>query len=421
MRVHAAVRASLIALSLGLAACATKPVSSTDDPVARVKALQQSLLTLDTHLDTPAILLRDGWSISDEHSVGLDGSDVDLPRMKAGGLDGGFWVIYTRQGPRTPDGFAKARAHALRTAAAIAKMVTDNPNDFERAYAADDAERIAAKGKRVVYMSIENSYPLGTSVDSLKEFYGLGVRLVGPVHFLNNEFGDSATDPKGPEWKGLSPLGKQLVVEANRLGMILDASHASDDVLRQLIELSKTPVLLSHSGVKAVFNHPRNIDDDLLKALAASGGVIQMNALSAYLVDTPKNPARETALAAMYAKYDLESLTAAQGEALTKERAAIDATYPVPQATFEDFMAQMLHALKVVGPDHVGVGADWDGGGGVTGMEDVSMVWKISDRLLKAGYTEDGLRKIWGGNVLRLLRAAEAERDREAAGSPGKN
>ncbi|MET0547479.1 MAG: dipeptidase [Caulobacterales bacterium] len=418
-RIQALVTIALFGASaLALSACATTKKQAEFTPSAEIIALQDRLLTLDTHLDTPALLLRKGWSIDREHSVDQDGTDVDLPRMKKGGLDGGFWAIYTRQGPRTVDGYLKARTHALRTADAIEKMIADDPANFELALAADDAPRIAAAGKRVVFISMENSFPLGSTPEaletSMQEFYGLGVRLISPVHMTNNDLADSATDPKGAEWNGLSPLGKQFVAEANQLGMVLDASHASDAVFDQMLELSKAPIILSHSGVSAVHKHPRNIDDARLRKLAKTGGVIQMNALSAYLVDTPKSLERDTALAAMYAKYDFENLTARQGETLTKERARIDEAFPVPKARFDDYMAQVLHALKVAGVDHVGIGADWDGGGGVTGMEDVSLIWRITERLHQEGYSEEDLQKIWSGNVLRVLKAAEAERDKEA-------
>jgi len=395
----------------------TREHAQTPGAPPAIAAMQDKLLTLDTHLDTPALLIRDGWSVEDEHSVKQDGSDVDLPRMKKGGLDGGFWVIYTHQGPLTDEGYSKAYAHAQRTYAAIKQMVESHPNDFAFATKAADAAPIAASGKRVVFMSIENSYPLGNDENTLKarmrEFYDYGVRLIGPVHFKNNDLADSATD--SPRWKGFSPLGKEFVAEANRLGMVLDASHASDDVFDQMLAQSKAPIILSHSGVRAIFDHPRNIDDARLRRLAAAGGVIQMNTLSAYLVETPKIAARDEALHAMYSKYDLENLTAAQGEQLTKDRAAIDKKYPVPQASFEDFMTQVLHAIRVAGVDHVGIGADWDGGGGVQGMEDVSLIWRITERLYGEGYNEPDLQKIWSGNVLRVLAAAEAERDKEAS------
>src|SRR5258706_899791 len=256
---------------------------------ADARAVHQGILTLDTHMDTPMNFARPGWDIMDEHSVAGDLSQVDYPRMVRGGLDGGFFAIYTPQGPRTPEGFAAARNAALRRAVEIREMVARHFDKFELALRADDAARIAAAGKRIVFESIENSYPIGKDISLLRTFYDLGVRMAGPVHFTNNDLADSSTDPKGPEWHGLSPLGKEFVVEANRLGIILDASHASDEVFDQMLALSTTPIILSHSGVRAVFNHPRNIDDGRIMRLAAAGGVVHVNPYSRLpLPDAPQ-------------------------------------------------------------------------------------------------------------------------------------
>src|SRR5579871_3021671 len=263
---------------------------------ADARAIHQRILTLDTHLDTPINFGRPGWDIMDEHSVTGDTSQVDYPRMVKGGLDGGFFAIFIPQGPRTPNGYAAARDAALKREAEIRDMVARHPGSFELAFRADDAERIVKSGKRVVFQSMENSYPLGTDIALLKRFYDLGVRMVGPVHFTNNEFADSATDPAGLEWHGLSPLGRELVTEANRLGIILDASHASDDTFDQMLALSTTPIVLSHSSARAVFNHPRNIDDVRIRRLAAAGGVIQINSYSDYLIETPQIGQREQAM-----------------------------------------------------------------------------------------------------------------------------
>lgn len=394
------------ALLAALGALALSGAAEAASPSVLSRQIHERLIVLDTHLDTPALLARPGWDIMEEHSFDSDRSQVDFPRMVDGGLDGGFWALFTPQGPRTPEGYAAARERALQIAQRIRGMVEKNPRTFEFATTAADAERIAKARKRIVYQSIENAYPLGKDATQLKTFYDLGVRMVGLVHFANNDFADSATDPKGPEWHGLSPLGRDLVKEANRLGVILDASHASDEVLAQLIDLSKTPVILSHSGSKIVHNHPRNIDDVLMKKLADSGGLIQINSLSDYMIDVPANPGRDEALKALRARFGA-TMTQEQAIEFAAARREVDARYPVPTATFDDFMRHLLHALYVVGPDHVGIGADWDGGGGVTGMWEVSALPQVTTRLLAAGYTEADLRKIWGGNVLRLLQAAE--------------
>jgi membrane dipeptidase len=390
-----------------LLACTSAQAAKSANSGKDARALHERLLVLDTHLDSPANFARPGWDIMQRHDYATDMSQVDYPRMVEGGLDGGFWAVFTPQGPRTPQGTQAARNEALLTTLRIREMVAAHPREFVLALTAADAGRIAASGKRIVYLSIENGYPLGTDASLMETFYQLGVRLFGPVHFRNNDLGDSSTDTTH-EWNGLSPLGKQLITEANRLGIVLDASHASDDVLDQMIELSKTPVLLSHSGCKAVFDHPRNVDDERLRKLAAAGGVIQMNSLSDYLIPTTKIPEREAALAVLNAKYGRQAtVSELQRTQFAAERRTINAHYPVARATLDDFMKHVLHALEVVGPDHVGIGADWDGGGGITGMEDVAAIPAITARLLQAGYSEQDLAKIWSGNVLRVLRTAE--------------
>jgi len=382
------------------------PLAAWAEPLTpeAAKAMQESLITLDSHLDTPANFARPGWDMLDRHKV-EDRSQVDYPRMVEGGLKGGFFAVYTPQGPRTPEGDNAARDAALIRAMEIREMLARHPSEFALALKADDAAAIDAKGKRFVFMSIENSYPLEADLSLMATFQKLGVRLIGPAHFKNNDLADSATDK--PEWHGLSPKGKTFVAEANRLGLMLDASHASDDVLDQMMALSKTPIVLSHSGCKAVFDHPRNIDDNRLRALAANGGVIQVNTFSSYLIATPKNPDRDTAIAVLMKKAE-GPMTPEKEAELGSEMRAIDAKYPSPKASFEDFMNHLNHALKIAGVDHVGIGADMDGGGGVVGMEDVSGYWKITQRLMEEGYSREDLAKIWGGNLLRVMRQAEA-------------
>lgn len=388
-----------------------------------VRTLHERLLVLDTHFDTAFSLSRPGWDVTQRHSYEEDMTQVDLPRLIEGGVDGGFWTLFTPQGPRTPEGHAVARDAAIQIALRIHTMVARHPDRFALALKADDAERIAASGKQVVYLSIENSYPLGHDLTLIKTFYDLGVRLIGPVHTANNDLADSATDVKGPEWNGLSPLGRDLVKEANRLGMVLDGSHASDAVLAQLLELSTTPVLLSHSGCKAVYNHPRNIPDDLLRKLAAKGGVIQLNAFSAYLATLPANPARNAAQQELMTRFGGRgALTNPEkSAAYLAARADLDRRFPQPLASFDSFIAHVLHAMKVAGPDHVGISGDFDGGGGIEGFNDVTGAPRITAAVLAAGYGEAEVRKLWGGNVLRLLRAAEAAAEpKRLPGTTGK-
>lgn len=395
---------AVLMCSLGLALSVGAAHAQTPAQAAHAEAL-----VLDTHFDTPANFHLPGWDMMDRHDYEADGSQVDHPRMVEGGVDGGFFVIFTPQGERSPQADARARDAAIVRAVEIHEMVAKHGEAFALATRAADAAAINAAGKRFVFMSVENSYPLGQDLSLMQTFYALGVRMIGPVHFLNNDLADSSTDPKGPEWNGLSPLGRRFVAEANRLGMVIDASHASDAATEQMIELSATPIILSHSGLDAVFEHPRNIPDDLLRKLAAKGGVIQINAFSNYMVPTPKIPEREAALADLAKSIGAggRDMTPAQRKAYLEGRKAIDAKWPVPRANLDDFMKHMLHAIEVAGIDHVGVSGDFDGGGGIEGLEDVADYPKITERLIAAGYSKADVAKIWGGNALRVLKAAE--------------
>lgn len=404
-------------LACCLALACTMPLAAAEvSPQAR--ALHERILVLDTHLDTPANFSRPDWDIVDDHSAERDLSQVDLPRMRRGGLDGGFWVIYTGQGERTPEGNRLARDQGLARMVEIREMLAAHPDQFELALAAADAARIAADGKRVVYISMENASPLASDPSLLSAYQKLGLRMLGITHVRNNDFGDSSNTP--PEWHGLSPAGKALVAEANRRGLVLDASHASDLVFDQLLELSRTPIVLSHSGADAIFSHPRNIDDARIRRLAEKGGVIQVNAFGGYLVPLEKDPARAAEIEALEKRYSGDgggAMTREQAQAFLRERDAIDAKYPPARASFDDFLKHLLHILEVAGPGHVGIGADWDGGGGVAGLEDVSDLPKITQALLDAGYSEKDIAGIWGGNVLRLL--GEAERVAAELSVPG--
>jgi membrane dipeptidase len=369
------------------------------------------MLTLDSHLDTPLVLDREGFDITNRHDWMQDYAQVDLPRMKEGGLDGGFWVIYTAQGPLTEEGYAKALAHARQRSLVIDDMVTKLSDDFALALKADEAARIAASGKRVVYKSIENAYPLGTNIDLLDEFYAAGVRMIGLVHSRNNQFADSSTDKAGQIWGGLSPLGKALIKRANKLGMIVDLSHAHDVALAQAIALSTTPIILSHSGAAHLYEHPRNVPDDLLKKLAQSGGVIQINSLSGYLRDLNTDPRRLPEFIGLYRKYqNAPGGMRENHRAFIVDRRALDEKYPPDYAELSDVMDHIFHALALMGSDHVGIGLDWDGGGGVNGLQDVSDLPKITEALRAASVSSQTIKKIWSGNMLRLLRLAEAAR-----------
>lgn len=361
-----------LSLLVSLALCtplAAHAIEFTPQELARASALQKTLLTLDSHLDTPANFHRAGFDIQQRHDHNAL-SQVDYPRMVEGALDGGFWAIYTDQGDRSEAAHVHDRDAGLLRLMDIRAMLAAHPDTFQLALTAADAARIKAAGKRVVYISMENASPL-VDDPSLLSFYHLaGLRLLSTVHFANNEFADSATDKKGAEWKGLSPAGKALVDEAVRLGIVIDQSHASDAVFDDLLERMPVPFVLSHSSAKAIYNHPRNLDDARLKQLAKAGGVIQVNAYGGYLIDTGKTEQRAQAEDALMKQLggDYDGMTIAQGVALKQGLDALDQRYPLRKATLDDFFAHFEHILKVVGPEHAGIGLDWDGGGGLADL-----------------------------------------------------
>ena len=377
-------------------------------PAEPAPRLHRRIFTLDSHLDTPtAGFLRRGWRFDRRHDIRADGSQCDLPRMRAGGLKAAVFAVFILQTARTPAGRRAARATAFallrRTRATLAR----HARACAVAVTAADGPRIAAGGRRAIYLSIENGHAVGAELSSLAEFRHLGVRLLGFTHLLNNDLGDASTDPRGPEWHGLSPLGREAVAECNRLGIVPDASHASDAVLAELLERSRTPVVLSHSGCQAVFPHPRNIDDGLLRALARQGGVIQINSLSTYLVAAPPDAARDATLRALMARFARTPLTLGVMAEAERDFREFDRRYPRPGATLDHFLDHLVHAVEVAGIDHVGIGTDFDGGGGVEGLRDAADYPNVTRALAARGFAAADLAKIWGGNLLRVLRAAE--------------
>jgi len=399
-----------LALSIPLSAHA---IEFSADELQRAKALQQRLLTLDSHLDTPANFGRDGFDIDNRHDHNAL-SQVDYPRMVEGALDGGFWAIYTGQGDRSPAAHLRDRDAGLQRLLEIRTMLAANRERFALALTPADAVRIKADGKRVVFISMENASPLVADPSLLSFYHQAGLRMLSTVHFANNEFADSATNPKGPEWDGLSDAGQALVREAVRLGIVIDQSHASDAVFDDLVEMMPVPFVLSHSSAKAVHDHPRNLDDARLRRLAKAGGVIQVNAYGGYLVDPGKSEARKQAEEALskrlggWGKMDI-----AQGVALQRGEEELDRQFPVRHASLDDFFAHMGHILDVVGPEHVGIGLDWDGGGGLTDLRDVSELPKITAWLLRRGYDDKQIAGIWGGNLLRVMQQAQAHADKQ--------
>ncbi len=373
----------------------------------KAKAIHDRALTVDTHIDTPMHLLREGWKIGERHDPGQrESGKVDLPRMAEGGLDAAFFAVFVGQGERTAEGYARAEERAMTLLDAIHKMAEDYPQLVEIATSPDDAYRIEKEGKRAAFIGMENGYPIGKDLSLLEEYYKRGIRYLTLCHTQDNDLCDSSTDRQNPEDNGLSDFGKEVVAECNRLGVMVDVSHISDKSFFDVLKVTKAPVVASHSGVRAICDVQRNLSDEMLNQLALNGGVIQVCFVSSYLKKEKPNPERDKALEALREKYG--SRRDIRDEAtLTKMReeyAAILEKYPVERAKVKDLVDHIDHVVKLVGMDYVGIGTDFDGGGEVDGCEEVSQMPRITEELLSRGYSEEDIRKIWGGNLMRVFR-----------------
>ncbi|MCJ7587446.1 MAG: dipeptidase [Candidatus Aminicenantes bacterium] len=392
---------------LGLVTIGCRVSQSPEDVAARAPRLHDRILSIDTHCDTPFYIMRTDWKIGDRHDPLLRQSGkIDLPRMKEGRLDAEFFAAFVGQGQRTPEAYAKAREAALKGIEAVQGMCREYPAMIGLALTPDDALRLKKEGRLVAFISMENGYPVGKDLALVEDYYKRGVRLMTLVHTRDNDICDSSTDTQRPEDEGLSEFGRAVVAECNRLGMIVDVSHASDKSFAGILAASRAPVLASHSCARAVCDSPRNLGDDMLRALARNGGVIQICFLSDYVKKTPPNPEREKALQELRTTYG--SIRDIKDEELRKKARAdyeaIDAKYPEATATVKDLVDHIDQVRKVAGIDHVGIGTDFDGGGGLAGCNDASEMIRVTEELLRRGYTDREIEKIWGANTLRVFR-----------------
>jgi membrane dipeptidase len=365
------------------------------------------VFTIDTHKDIP-----DNFATPEVDPKTMN-AQVNLDKMKTGGYDMAFFAVYVGQGARTDSGNAWAKDRALNKFASIHRMAEQMyPNLIEIAYTPEDAERIHKSGKLVAGIGIENGWVIGKDLSLLKRYYELGARYMTLAHTSNNDICDSSTDPKGEEWGGLSPFGRQVVAEMNRVGMMVDVSHISKKCMMQATALSTSPVIGSHSSTTAFANVPRNMDDEMLTAIKTNNGVVQIVAFNSYV---KVQPAIRDSLSRMLSTEFFPA--AANGRAggggrgraaLPPDRQAeydqrtaeLDTKYP--PATVVDFVNHIDHAVKVAGIDHVGISSDFDGGGGIIGWRDASETLNVTIELVKRGYSEEDIRKMWGANTLRV-------------------
>jgi membrane dipeptidase len=397
----------LVCLGLGIFLISCNSQMDEETLLVKAKDIHERVLTVDTHADTPSRLLREGWSIGERHDPEERSSGcIDLPRMKEGGLDAEFFAVYVGQGERTPEGYVRAKERADQLLDALEKMGQDHPDLVEIARTPDDAYRLEKQGKRAAFIGMENGYPIGKDLSLVEYFYDRGVRYITLCHGGDNDICDSSFERRNPEDDGLSEFGKQVVAECNRWGIMVDISHASDQSFFDVLEASQVPVIASHSSVRALCDHPRNLTDEMLVALAKNGGVIQICFVSSFVKTPDPNPERDAAIAGLEEKYGSRS-DISDDETRKKwreEYMAIREKFPLQRAEIKDIVDHIDYVVDLIGVDYVGIGTDFDGGGGVEGCDDVSDMPNITHELIRRGYSEDDIRKIWGGNLMRVFR-----------------
>ena len=403
---------SILCIVLLTQACSKNSDESARQNISlssRALELHDRILTLDSHADTPLRLMEPGFDLAERHDPHETGSKLDYPRMIEGGLDAVFFAAFVAQGIRDDDGHTRARELALQMLDAVWASAEKNSDIVGIALNPEDAALLEAEGKRAIYLSIENGYPIGNDLKNVELFYNKGVRYVTLVHSTNNDLADSATDSGGPEHGGISPLGASVVEEMNRLGIMVDVSHGSDDTFYDAIELSKAPIIATHSNARTVTDHPRNMSDDMLRLIAKNGGVVQLTMLSDYLRKAPENPERDSALESLRASLKPSNEMTEDERKLARDQLRkIRAQYPDPLATVKNAVDHIDHIVRIAGIDHVGIGCDFDGGGGIDGIFDVSEVMNITIELAQRGYSEQDIEKIWSGNILRVFAEVQA-------------
>ena len=407
----------------------TEPLDAQSDLESRARAIHERVITLDTHDD----INPSNFTAERNYTQDLD-TQVNLPKMFKGGLDASFFIVYVGQGPLTPEGYDNAYKQAIEKFDAIHRLAEKiAPDKIELAIRAADVPRIAAKGKKVALIGVENAYPIGTDLGRIKEFYDRGARYMSLAHNGHSQFSDSNTgEREGWMHNGLSEMGKKAIAEMNRLGIMVDVSHPSKQSMMQTVALSRAPIIASHSAARALADHSRNMDDEQLRALQKNGGVIQTVAFAGYVkVPKPDSPERAAAIAALRKEFGLPEPGAGRGggggggggrggrgglNALTSEKRAaydarmadIDRKLPGdPRATVADFVNHIDYIVKLIGIDHVGISSDFDGGGGVTGWNNAAETFNVTLELVRRGYTEQQIAKLWSGNLLRVMAEVE--------------
>ncbi len=406
--------------------CGEKKEKIEENPLEKAHRIHDDVITIDTHNDINVKNFTDSVNYSQK----LD-SQVNLPKMKEGGLDVTWLIVYTGQDTLTDEGYAKAKENAMSKFDAIHKLCEEiAPNDIELALTSADVTRIVESGKKAAMIGVENAYPIGTDMSQFKTYHDLGARYISLAHNGHSQFSDSNTGEADDVWlhNGLSNLGKQAVAEMNKLGIMIDVSHPSKEAMKQMIALSKAPIIASHSSARALCDHSRNLDDEQLLLMKENGGVVQTVAFSSYL-NTEKHEARAAYMKSIYQKVadslDIKWYERSQFSSLSdSEKEDFMDNYPkvlkigkdlaatktdAPEAVnVGDFVDHIDYMVKLMGIDYVGISSDFDGGGGIEGWSDASETFNVTLELVERGYSEEDIAKLWGGNLMRVLDEVQA-------------
>ncbi len=411
---------SIFFLFLSLS-CMERADSEHNKLIEKAKKIHADVITIDTHDDINVKNFTDSINYTQKLNT-----QVDLPKMVVGGLDVAWFIVYTGQDTLAAEGYAKAEENAMSKFEAIRRLCDDYaPEQISLALTSDDVRRISAEGKKVAMIGVENAYPVGEDLSNFEKYHELGARYISLSHNGHSQFCDSNTGERDSVWlhNGLSDLGKKAVNEMNRLGIMIDISHPSKESMKQMIALSKAPIIASHSSARALCDHSRNLDDEQLKLMKKYGGVVQTVAFTSYL-NTEKSEARSAFMKDVYKEVadslELEwyersnwpSLTKAQQTAFMENYTKVMAIGKekaktmegVPEAvSVSDLVDHIDYMVDLIGIDHVGISSDFDGGGGIEGWSDASETFNVTLELVQRGYSEEEIAKLWGGNLLRVL------------------
>ena len=396
----------------------------------KARKIHEKVITIDTHDDINV----DNFTAKKNYTQDLD-TQITLPKMEKGGLDVSWLVVYTGQGELNREGYKKAYENAISKFEAIHRLVNEiAPNQIGLATTSQEVRDLVASGKKVAMIGVENGYAVGTDLKNVKKFYDLGARYMSLSHNGHSQLSDSNTGEEDDVWlhKGISELGREVVKEMNRLGMMIDISHPSKEAIRQMIELSEAPVIASHSSARALGHHSRNLDDEQLQWLKENGGLVQTVAFSSY-VNTEKHNKYNEALQDVYRqvgkkvgftlhsrdsirKMDEDTRNAymkkfQEVRKLSKPRME-KLKEEVPPVDVSDFVDHIDYMVEKIGIDHVGISSDFDGGGGIEGWNDASESLNVTIELVRRGYNEEQIAKLWGENLLRVLDEVQAVADR---------